>query len=185
LIHHKLHGWPAILCGLLLFCGCTQAAGPVTYKEIVLDTYDSLTPGDLAPTATYMELWSSDGKTLLASDDAGGSKPVPLGGFGFAYIDYTNGLVSGDYYVLVMKSPSAPANSIGYAIRVMTASSASYVGWGVGGAYATELTTDAPAAGGTGIPTTFKTIVFSNSTSDKLNREILNGGVNWIKLTLP
>lgn len=183
-----LHGWPAIFFVLLLCCfGCTQASGvgptgPVTYKEIVLDTYDPVTPGSPAPLfSTYMELWSSDGKTLFASDDAGSTRGIHGGGF--ALIDYTKGLPSGDYWVFVRESP-APTDPFGYAIRVLTAPSILYTGWGFG-TYVTESTTDLPLTGGSGIPTIFKTIVFSNSTADKLNRYLLAGGVNWIKLTLP
>ncbi len=196
----RFHGWPAISCGLLLFSiGCTAGGtgpaaptppttpvpptDPVTYNEIVLDTYDSVSPGTFAPSSTYMELWSSDGKTLLASDDSGNSRTGSASP-GCAYIDYTKGLVSGDYYVLVKESP-APTDAFGYAIRVLTAPSSSYTGWGVGGTYATEITTDLPLAGGTGIPTKLQTLVFSNSTNDKLNRFLVVNGVNWMKLTLP
>ena len=79
-----------------------------------------------------------------------------------------------------------PSPAVGkVALFQPTAPSSSYTGWGVGGTYATEITTDLPLAGGTGIPTKLQTLVFSNSTNDKLNRFLVVNGVNWMKLTLP
>ena len=166
-------------------------AVPVIYDEIVLDTYDPGSPGSFAPFySTYMELWSSDGKTMLTSDDSGASRPGAVSA-GFAYIDYAQGLAPGDYYVLVKETPSDnPTHAFGYAIRVMTAPSTSYDGWDFGGAYATESTTDTPLAGGTGIPTLFQTMQVNNPPpnpppNDRLNRFLVVDGVNWVKIHLP
>jgi hypothetical protein len=178
-----------ILCVLLLFCsGCTVARAPITYNEIVIDTYDPASPGSVVGPGSSMQLWSSDGKTMLASDiGAGGSRPTLWPYRNGAYIDYTGGLVSGDYWVLV--EATSPPDSFPYGIRVIAAPDSSYTAWGFG-ASTTESVTDQPSAGGSGIPTKFQTMVLNDppgipSSTNHLNRFIVPFGVNWIKLTLP
>jgi hypothetical protein len=217
--YKKLYGRLAILWLLLLFCsGCTQAGGAspsmpmtppnsittppnsITYYEIVLDTYDPVSPGAFATHNTYMELWSSDGKTLIASNDSGtNSGRQPKLGSGFAYIDWTGGLTSGDYYVLVTETLSAQgADAFGYAIRVMTVPSSTAnttSDWSFAGA-ATESKSDQPVpsvplAGPGGVPTLFQTMVLDTgnapapTAANHLNRFLVVNGVNWIKITLP
>lgn len=183
-MHHRLlRGSPAILCVLLLFClGCSPAGGtgPTTYNRIVLDTYKPSGDGGGTLNSTYMELWSSDGMTLLTSDDSGISRPGGVSA-GYAYIDYTAGLTSGDYYVLV--KASFDTDVIDYAIRVLAAPSLSYAGWNVGAP--TDAATDMPLAGGSGVPSSFKTMVLNDPPNDRLSRHIFTSGVNWVKLTLP
>jgi hypothetical protein len=183
-----------------------------TYNEIVIDTYDPVNPGVQAPLHdTYMELWSSDGKTLtlLASNDSGTGSGRQRGvGSGFAYIDtsaFGLTLTSGDYYVLVSETPSAnaagalsAADAFGYAIRVMVAPSqygTAASDWGFG-AYATETQSDlpipsAPLVGPGGLPTRFQTMALDTSNppvptaTNHLNRYLIAGGVNWVKIHLP
>jgi hypothetical protein len=159
-----------------------------SYNEIVIDTYDPVTPSNpVASKSSTMQLWSSDGKTMLASDTAGASRPPTGWPYKFgAYIDYTGGLVPGDYWVLV--EASSPGDSFGYGIRVIAAPDSSYTAWNL--AAASESVSDQPLAGGSGIPTTFQTMVLNNppgtpSSTNHLSRSIVSGGVNWIKITLP
>jgi hypothetical protein len=185
-----------ILCVLLILCsGCTASSTPITktiitYNEIVIDTYDPVDPNSLfAPSSSTMQLWSSDGKTMLASDIAGASRPSnPWPYKHGAYIDYTAGLVSGDYWVLV-EATSPTGDTFGYSIRAIAVPDISYSGWTFG-ASTTESVTDQPTAGGTGIPTIFQTMILNDppsvpSATNHLNRFIVPFGVNWIKLKLP
>lgn len=196
--HGKLRVPQAIFFVLFLFCfGCTTAdsSGPVTYNRIVIDTYDPTDPaGPDAPNSNYMELWSSDGKTLLASDSGtSSSRPAEISpgvlwpNQNYAYIDYTAGLISGDYYVLI--GAIHAGDEFGYGIRVLTGPDSSYTGWTFGGP-ASETVSDAPPTGGSGIPSTFKTMVLNSAPNDRLNRYIVkidatHSGVNWVKITLP
>jgi len=196
-----LGGSAIILCAMLLFClGCTPAgsATPVTYKEIFIDTYDPTDPtGPIASIPNYMELWSSDGKTRLASyDGAGNWRPVNTN---YAYIDYTAGLVSGDYWVLVLQSGNG-ADPFSYGIRVLSAPSNDYSSdWIITDA-STETTTDTPlptvlepALQGVWAPwpptTTVLPMLLDTSnlptSTNHLNRNFIGGGVNWTKITLP
>ena len=198
--HKVLSFFAAASFSLLLFAvGCSPVAGAHTYNSIFIDTYDPIDPtgANGASITNYMELWSSDGKTLLASYD--GLNDFRTANFSFAYIDYSPNnlavqnyapLTSGDYWVLVKESGGG-SDPIDYGIRVLVSPPASYTsttynGWTFGGT-ASESTSDQPTTGGGGIPSSYKTIVFSNSTNDKLNRHIVGGGggVNWIKITLP
>jgi hypothetical protein len=167
----------------------------VTYNRIVIDTYDPTDPaGPDAGNSNYIELWSSDGKTLLALDNGlSSSRPaeistgVPWPNQNYAYIDYTAGLTSGDYYVLI--GASHPGDEFGYGIRVLTAPDSSYTGWTFSG-LASETVSDTPPTGGSGIPSTFRTMVLNNPPNDRLNRYIVkidatHSGVNWVKITLP
>jgi hypothetical protein len=107
-----LAGSVIVFFAILFFClGCTSpgsatpvTATPVTYKEIFIDTYDPTDPtgANGAQYPNYMELWSSDGKTRLAYYD-GNNDLRPANEF-YAYIDYTGGLTSGDYWVLIKES---------------------------------------------------------------------------------
>ncbi len=187
-MNHKALREVAILCALLFYClGCSAAAPVITYSRIIIDTYNPTDGTSLAGSANYLELWSSDGKTLLAHDDGSAQAARPTNQF-YAYLDYNGGLTSGDYWVLVLAS--SPGDSVDYGIRVLTAPDSSYAGWAFGGP-ASETISDQPLTGGSGIPSTFQTIKLSNSTSDRLNRFIISivpavsSGVNWIKLTLP
>src|SRR5208283_1974381 len=132
-----LAGSVIVFFAILFFClGCTSpgsatpvTATPVTYKEIFIDTYDPTDPtgANGAQYPNYMELWSSDGKTRLAYYD-GNNDLRPANEF-YAYIDYTGGLTSGDYWVLIKESGTGGADSFGYGIRVLTAQSSVYTGW--------------------------------------------------------
>ena len=194
-----LGGSAIILCAMLLFClGCTPAgsATPVTYKEIFIDTYDPTDPtGPIASIPNYMELWSSDGKTRLASyDGAGNWRPVNTN---YAYIDYTAGLVSGDYWVLVEESGGG-TNPFSYGIRVLSAPSSVYTGWTGSGSSETKSDTPQPTVAEPALQgawpswpptTTVQPMLLDTSnlptSTNHLNRNVIAGGVNWTKITLP
>jgi hypothetical protein len=173
-----------------------------TYQTIIIDTYDPANPGVPAAYATYMELWTKDG-TMLASQDGGApnARPTsPLVSLFFPYINYTAQptavtpippLASGDYYVLVKFSSSASPNvPLNYAIRVLTAwTDYTSADW-VTGLTPIGLSSDQPTAGAL-IPTTnfppynYPTITYTGTTSDKLERTLAIGGVNWVHIHLP
>jgi CARDB len=162
---------------------------PVTYDEIFIDTYDPLDPtgANGALYSTYMELWSPDGKTMLSSYD--GINDFRAVNPYYAFIDYTGGLISGDYWVLVKES-GAGGHSFGYGLRVMGQSSSDYTNWTFA-AVATETTSDQPLVGGGGPPATFQSVALSSSATNTasagnhLNRFIVANGVNWVKIHLP
>jgi hypothetical protein len=186
----SIRGAGVVLCLLVLVCsaGCPAAgaAGPKTYPEIVIDTYDPVDATDAASFSSYMELWSSDGKVRLALDDGdnGSSRPAGYYNQGAAYIDYKGGLTSGDYYIRITATPENVHDFFGYGIRVITAPLNNYVAWVFGSVNLAD-TDDSPFTGGTGVPASFQTMVLGDSSKDKLNRYINDGWVNWIKLTLP
>jgi hypothetical protein len=200
-MNYKILGGSAVmLVAILFFClGCTSpgSAAPTTYKEIFIDTYDPTLPaGPFATVSNYMELWSSDGKTRLAYYDGINNFNSVNGGY--AYIDYTAGLVSGDYWVLVEQSGNGAA-PFSYGIRVLSAPSSVYTGWTFG-SVSSETKTDTPqptvlepvlqGAWPSWPPTTtvhpmlLDTSNLPKSTNH-LNRNVIASGVNWTKITLP
>jgi hypothetical protein len=198
-MHHKvIRGSPAILCALLLFClGCSPvgSAGPITYNRIVIDTYDPLGAGADAINPTIVQLWNAAG-TKLAEDDGGlpgSSRPiltpalVSWPGQGYGYIDYTGGLLSGDYFILVKESLSG-TDAFGYGIRILTQPSILYgPDWVV--STPVESASDSSLIGG-GTPRadqlmTLNVLPTHAPPNAKLGRWIVASGENWIKITLP
>ena len=58
----------AVLFVVFAFVGCPSpdATPSRNYNEIVIDTYDPVTPSNtIASKSSTMQLWSSDGKTML------------------------------------------------------------------------------------------------------------------------
>ena len=171
---------------------------PVIYDEIVLDTYNPTDPtGLLGPDASnYMELWSSDGSTLLAYDDGGSGSSRPPSQLNqlFAYLDYRvgysqsgvpvgNGLPPGDYFVRVRAS--SPGDLVPYAIRVLDQPNNSYQNWTLQAP--TNTGSDNPTTGGPDIRAAYQTLVFGDASKNRLSREVPGAldGNNWVKITLP
>jgi hypothetical protein len=187
------YGAPLFLCVLALsFLGCSPAGGaePTTYNRIIIDTYDPVDPlgPDLA-TGNRMELWKSGGSSPIASDSGSpypiGSRPGAWPNQGYAYIDYTGSLTSGDYYILV--AALSAGDAVDYGIRVLAAPNSSYVGWTFG-VTATEFTSDTPAVGPPSLSQSYLSMTLGTS-NDRCNRHIVDlggtSGVNWVRLHLP
>jgi subtilase family serine protease len=162
-----------------------DAAVPVIYDEIVIDTYNPSGSGADAINPTIVKLYDANG-TLLAkdNDESGTIRPVLTDsgvdwpGQGYGYIDCKLGLPPGDYFILVEESSSL-TDPFGYGIRALTAPSISYgTAWAVG--TPTETESDSPLIGG-GTPRANQLMTLNVP----LGRWIIAGGVNWIKLTLP
>jgi len=175
-----------------------------TYNEVFIDTYDPADPtgANGASFSNYMELWSKDGKTRLAHYDGIGDLRSVNGGY--AFIDYTGGLTSGDYWVLVEESGNG-SDAFGYGIRVLPKSSSDYTGGWTFDPVVTSGTSDTPqptvqepALQGTWAswpPTTNSQMLLDTSTTLPLTVTYTNhlnlwipgggGGVNWVMIHLP
>ena len=180
-----LRGSPVFICVLILFCvGCS--AESKMYSRIIIDTYNPADGSSPAGNSNYIELWSSDGTKLLASDNGLVNEKFRTPNQYYAYIDYTGGLDSGDYWVLIRAA--VPGDTFDYGIRVLTAPDSSYAGWTFIGA-SSDTVTDLPLVGGSGIPSSYQTMVLNKPGSNRLHRDIVfiatNDAVNWVKLTLP
>ncbi len=180
----------ALLPLALVFC--TNPPSATSYSEIVIDTYYPLSAGTFTSQFQYMELfsqsgvvssadpWSSPTTGALASDISGSN---PDGNqANFAYIDYKPAQPLPSGTVLYIRISGSTTSATGaYAVTVLTSPTTTYTFPGV------INSTDTPYNAGNNLPTSGG--VPSNpaviTLGGALNRYLIAGDVEWVKITLP
>jgi len=169
----------------------TFLGGPVLYPRIVIDTYVP-TGGGFAAADTFITLFGPEGDLTPGFDDA---PPVSLAEddngnpvfANYARIDYTEGLMSGYYYVRVRGSDALQAGA--YALRVVESVEAEMsveaqypAGWFFTATNPSDSPyepDDDPPAGGVPVRPV------ELDLGGRLNRYLSAGEVDWVRVRLP
>ncbi len=166
-----------------VFISCPNEADETNvYERIVIDTYEPLggfgAIPQQVPTDTYLTLFNDSGSMLVEDND---STPYTDDHIGSAHIYYTDGLISGTYYIRV----TSGFGSGFYAIRVLSLNKGAALPDPIYfGSHSDDSAYELDDASSGNIPDNPIDIELGNDKA--LNRKLNSDtDIDWMKLVLP